>query len=82
MQLKATSIGLLTGALSVTPLFSALGMWKLLPTTLLLDGDAPTPPAIHENRHLGYAFQWFALKVTMVIVTVVVTLRGHKAGTA
>ncbi len=61
---------------------------ELLPITLLLDSDAPhgfvrawTPPAIDENRHLGYAFQWFALAVTVVVVTVVVTLRREKAGT-
>ena len=62
---------------------------ELLPMTVLLDGDAPygfvrewTPPGSDENRHLGYAFQWFAMAVTVVIVTVVVTLRSGKAGTS
>lgn len=61
---------------------------QLLPITVLLDGDAPhgfvrdwTPPGSDETRHLGYAFQWFALAITVVIVTVVVTLRSAKAGT-
>ena len=56
--------------------------------TVLLDGDAPygfvrdwTPPGSDETRHLGYAFQWFAMAVTVVIVTVVVTLRSGKAST-
>jgi len=56
--------------------------------TVLLDVDAPygfvrdwTPPGNDENRHLGYAFQWFALALTVVIVALVVTLRSGKAGT-
>ncbi len=59
---------------------------ELLRMTVLLDGDAPygfvrawTPPGSDEARHLGYAFQWFALAVTVVVVTVVVTLRSGKA---
>lgn len=55
---------------------------ELLPITVLLDGDAPygfvrawTPPGSDEARHLGYAFQWFALAVTVIIVTMVLTLR-------
>ena len=59
---------------------------ELLPITVLLDGDAPygfvrawTPPGSDEARHLGYAFQWFALAVTVVVVAVVVTLRSGKA---
>lgn len=62
---------------------------ELLPITLLLDADAPdgfvrtwTPPGSDEARHLGYAFQWFALAVTVVIVSVVVALRSGKAGTS
>ena len=61
---------------------------ELLPMTVLLDGDAPygfvrdwTPPGSDETRHLGYAFQWFAMAVTVVIVTVVLTLRSGKAST-
>lgn len=59
---------------------------EIPPITLLLDGDAPygfvrawTPPATDENRHLGYAFQWFALAVTVVVVTLILILRSDKA---
>ena len=61
---------------------------ELLPSTFLLHTDALygfvrawTPPASDENRHLGYAFQWFALALTVVVVTVVVTLHSDKANT-
>ncbi|TDJ37776.1 MAG: SURF1 family protein [Gammaproteobacteria bacterium] len=60
---------------------------ELLPVTVLLDAEAPhgyvrawTPPGTDETRHLGYAFQWFALAVTVVVVTVVVSLRSGKGG--
>ncbi len=73
-------------AIDFVALTKTLGL-ELLPITLLLHSDAPhgfvrawTPPATDENRHLGYAFQWFALAVTVVVVTLVVTLRGDKAG--
>lgn len=59
---------------------------ELLPITVLLDGDAPDgfvrawmPPGSDETRHLGYAFQWFAMAVAVVIVTVVVAVRRGKA---
>ena len=75
-------------AIDFAGLTATVGM-ELLPITFLLDPDAPygfvrawTPPASDENRHLGYAFQWFALAVTVVVVTLVVTLRSDKAGTA
>jgi surfeit locus 1 family protein len=61
---------------------------ELLPITVLLDSEAPygfvrnwTPPGSDESRHLGYAFQWFALAVTVVVVTLVLTIRSRKAGT-
>ncbi len=57
---------------------------ELLPITVLLDDDAPygfarvwTPPGSGVDRHLGYAFQWFALAITVVVVTLVLTLRGR-----
>ncbi len=72
-------------------LSATLGV-QLLPITLLLDGDAPygfvrawTLPGgargelTDESRHLGYAFQWFALAVTVVVVSMVLTLRSRKA---
>ena len=71
-------------AIDFSALSTAVG-GELLPTTMLLNDDAPygfvrawTPPASDENRHLGYAFQWFALAVTVVVVTVVLTLCSHK----
>jgi len=74
-------------AIDFAALTKTIGV-ELLPITLLLDSEAPygfvrawKPPAIDENRHLGYAFQWFALAVTVVVVTVVVTLRREKTGT-
>ncbi len=74
-------------AIDFVALAKTIGV-ELLPITLLLDSEAPygfvrtwKPPAIDENRHLGYAFQWFALAVTVVIVTVVVTLRSDKSST-
>ena len=61
---------------------------ELLPITVLLDDDAPygfvrawTSPGSDETRHLGYMFQWFALAVTVVVVTVILTLRSGKADT-
>ena len=69
------------GALTAT-----LGM-KFLPITVLLDSDAPhgfvrawKPPGSDEARHLGYAFQWFALALTVMVVTVVVALRKGPSG--
>ena len=32
-----------------------------------------------ESRHLGYAFQWFALALTVVVVAGVLTLRARKS---
>ena len=74
-------------------LTATLGM-QLLPITVLLDGDEPygfvrawTPPGgargelTDETRHLGYAFQWFALAVTVVVVSLVLTLRSLKVDT-
>ena len=62
---------------------------ELLPITVLLDDEAPygfvrawTPPGSDETRHLGYVFQWFALALTVVVVTVVLTLRSGKADTS
>ena len=56
----------------------------MLPITVLLDSGAShgfirdwTPPGSGELRHLGYAFQWFALAVTVIVVTVVLTLRSR-----
>ena len=56
---------------------------ELRPITLLLDDDAQhgfirdwVPPANDEVRHLGYAFQWFALAITLLIVSIFLTVRN------
>ena len=71
-----------------TALTAAIGS-ELLPITVLLDSDAPygferawTPPGSDESRHFGYAIQWFALAITVIVVTLVLTLRRSKAGTS
>ena len=58
---------------------------ELMPITLLLEPSAVDgfdrvwlPPGSDEARHLGYAFQWFALAVTVVIVSVIILLRRTK----
>jgi surfeit locus 1 family protein len=62
---------------------------ELLPIIVQLDGNAPDgfvrtwmPPGRGESRHLGYALQWFALAVTVMVVTLVLTLRRGEAGTS
>jgi surfeit locus 1 family protein len=74
-------------AIDFVGLTATLGV-ELLPITVLLDDDAPygfvrawTPPGSDETRHLGYMFQWFAMAVTVVVVTVVLMLRSGKADT-
>ena len=58
---------------------------ELMPITLLLEASAADgfdrvwlPPGNDEARHLGYAFQWFALAVTVVVVSVIILLRRTK----
>ena len=74
-------------AIDFVSLSATVGV-ELLPITVLLDDDAPygfvrawTLPGSDETRHLGYMFQWFALAVTVVVVTVVLTLRSGKEDT-
>lgn len=56
---------------------------ELRPITLLLDDDAQhgfvrdwVSPASDEVRHLGYAFQWFAIAFTLLIVAIFLTVRN------
>jgi surfeit locus 1 family protein len=56
------------------------------PITLLLDDDVQHGfirdwilPASDETRHFGYAFQWFALALTLLIVTTFLTVRNIRA---
>ena len=54
---------------------AALGR-ELIPAVIRADGDAPwlyrprpLQPAFGPMRHYGYAFQWFALALTVLVVT-------------
>ena len=60
---------------------AALGR-ELIPAVVRADGDAPwlyrprpLRPAFGPMRHYGYAFQWFALALTVVIVSGVLLRR-------
>ena len=60
---------------------------QLLPITMLLDPELAggfvrdwVAPGSDEARHLGYAFQWFALAMTVVVVSIVISIRSGKAG--
>lgn len=60
---------------------------ELFPITLLLGDDGGdgfvrewTPPGSDEARHLGYAFQWFAMAMTVVVVAAILMLRSGEAG--
>ncbi|MGH8196006.1 MAG: SURF1 family protein [Woeseiaceae bacterium] len=59
---------------------------EVLPFILLANPEPGTnlvrdwqPPTIGPSRHLGYAFQWFALALTVVVVTIVL-YRKKRAG--
>jgi len=68
--------------------FASLGVGlggEFLPITLQLENPTTegfirdwTPPGIDESRHVGYAFQWFALAATVLIVSLIVMLRNGK----
>ena len=56
--------------------------WSLLPYIVRLDADAAgvltwngSEPGFRRERHLGYAFQWFALAATLLVIYLVVNLR-------
>ena len=58
---------------------------QLAPAVVLLDPSAPhgfgrdwRPQVMGADRHRGYAFQWFALSLTVFIVTIVLTLRRKR----
>ena len=62
---------------------------ELQSITLLLDPDADagfvrawTPPGSDESRHLAYSLQWFAMALTVVVISVVILLNSSKTGTA
>ena len=56
--------------------------WTLLPYVVRLDPAAAsvltwngTEPGFRRERHLGYAFQWFALAATLLVIYLVVNVR-------
>ena len=60
--------------------------WTLLPYVVRLDPDAAgalvwngTEPGFNRERHLGYAFQWFALAATVLVIYVVLYIRKRRA---
>lgn len=57
----------------------------LVPVTLLLNNDMPNgfvrnwlPPGADQAKHLGYAFQWFALALALVVISVGLFVRSKK----
>jgi len=59
--------------------------WRLLPYVLRLPPPGPSgflrhwaKPGFGQERHLGYAFQWFALAGALVIIYLVVNLQRVK----
>ena len=59
--------------------------WTLLPYVVQIDADAPgallwnaTEPGFNRERHLGYAFQWFALAATVLVIYIVLTIRQRR----
>ena len=56
--------------------------WELLPYVLRLNPDAAgaltwngTEPGFNRERHLGYAFQWFAMAAALVVIYLVVNVK-------
>jgi len=56
--------------------------WRLFPYVLRLPPPAPggfvrdwTRPGFGKERHLGYAFQWFALAAALVLIYLVVNVK-------
>lgn len=80
-QPGAASWPLLVTAIEPAALAQQLGQ-PLLASVLLLDPQAPegfvrdwSPNTLSPDRHRGYAVQWLGLALTVLIVTVLLTLR-------
>ena len=59
--------------------------WTLLPYVVRLDPEAAgalvwngTEPGFNRERHLGYAFQWFALAATVLVIYIVLTVKKRR----
>jgi len=62
--------------------------YPVLDTLMYLDADEPDgflrawrPQLVSPEKHLGYAMQWFAMALALVIIYVVVNLRRPEEGT-
>jgi len=78
----ATDWPRMTTRVDYAALGEALGR-PLVPAVVRADGEAdwmlqarPLEPRFRPERHLGYAFQWFALAATVVIVTLLLGIRA------
>ena len=80
---------LLVVTLDPQALAPALGVAALAPRVLRLDPDLPIgyardldllPNTLPPERHLGYAVQWFALALAMLVIAALLTwrLRGGR----
>lgn len=79
---------LLTTSVEPAALSPLLGM-PLLPSVLLLDPADPhglerdwQPQTLPPERHRGYAVQWFGLAATVLVVTVLLSIRQYRRSTA
>ena len=80
---------LLVVTLDPQALAPALGVAALAPRVLRLDPDLPVgyardldllPNTLPPERHLGYAVQWFALALAMLVIAALLTWRLRRGG--
>jgi surfeit locus 1 family protein len=63
---------------------AAANAWTLLPYEVRLDGAEPgfvrdwPAPGSGRERHLGYAFQWFAMAAALFVIYLAVNLRRRR----
>lgn len=77
--------------LSIYPQAVDMARWldaNVMPWQLLLDADQPDgfvrdwrPTGLSPQRHVGYAMQWFALCLTLVILYISASFKKVPAGT-
>jgi surfeit locus 1 family protein len=76
----------LATGLDMQALAPLLGQQQLAPRVLKLDPALPfghardldvLPNTLPPERHLGYALQWWALSLAVLVVALVLTLRRH-----
>ena len=78
---------LLVVALDPATVATALSLPSLAPRVLRLDPDLPVgyardlqllPNTLPPGKHLGYAVQWFALAVAVLVIAALLTLRRRR----